>query len=514
MAIFTLYLWDFGDGYTSKEENPVHDYEREGTYLVRLTQWTELGSVVTTGTVTVLASTVIENELFTLRYAVEQTQGQGWSEVSGSGWLKPKLNYGVMLIVDDNDTPRMLIEDADTDEIWEDATFDRVEFQRSAFVDKYYEESLRNANYRWLASAGGTNEYYLDKIDGGDPELEHPNEVAIATVVATEGEAGTLVAGTWAYGDNDTLGYDTLYVRLPDDTDPDTKAVDYVYGYFWTEIPLEMHTKEEIPNDALQENKFEVTESHIFTRPQDPENKGNDNYNDNGYRELQEIDLEAYVDGTLTRPFASIDDIPENGDAMFSGSKVEGRRIQFVVKAATSDIQIAGRNHAVIVKPKQGSRTERETTADTIESEFSVPEFRISRHAITPLLERVSKTVLTGTYTTITGPDARENSAVLLTAQLALLNDAVAGVYTVMFWRRTSDPAGVAALPALTQYGDTFDTWQLMYVTGTNCPANLIISAGSFFDFIILNSNIVAYLPSYYNDVRYAEELKQLLPGF
>ena len=30
------YLWDFGDGSTSAEVNPVHVYEREGSYKVAL----------------------------------------------------------------------------------------------------------------------------------------------------------------------------------------------------------------------------------------------------------------------------------------------------------------------------------------------------------------------------------------------------------------------------------------------------------------------------------------------
>ena len=31
------YLWDFGDGTTSTERNPVHTYEKPGTYRVNLT---------------------------------------------------------------------------------------------------------------------------------------------------------------------------------------------------------------------------------------------------------------------------------------------------------------------------------------------------------------------------------------------------------------------------------------------------------------------------------------------
>jgi len=41
----TTYLWDFGDGQTSPEEDPTHVYEQAGTYSVSLTVTNECGSV-------------------------------------------------------------------------------------------------------------------------------------------------------------------------------------------------------------------------------------------------------------------------------------------------------------------------------------------------------------------------------------------------------------------------------------------------------------------------------------
>jgi hypothetical protein len=47
-------------------------------------------------------------------------------------------------------------------------------------------------------------------------------------VLGTAGTAGSLTAGQWDFGDNDTLGFSTIYVRLSDGTDPDSKSTDYV----------------------------------------------------------------------------------------------------------------------------------------------------------------------------------------------------------------------------------------------------------------------------------------------
>lgn len=89
--------------------------------------------------------------------------------------------------------------------------------------------SVRTASYKWTLSSGGTTEYYLELAAGGNPNLGgDPEACIINNSVATKGTVGSLAAGEWGYEDNDTLGFNTLYVRLSDGTDPDTKALDYI----------------------------------------------------------------------------------------------------------------------------------------------------------------------------------------------------------------------------------------------------------------------------------------------
>ncbi len=88
--------------------------------------------------------------------------------------------------------------------------------------------SIRNSIFRWEASGSGTNEFYLDLTGGGDPSIPEPQFVQEGGSDLTAGTAGSLSAGEWDYADNDTLGYSTIYVRLADDTDPDSKNVDHV----------------------------------------------------------------------------------------------------------------------------------------------------------------------------------------------------------------------------------------------------------------------------------------------
>lgn len=98
--------------------------------------------------------------------------------------------------------------------------------------------NVRTGNYTWTISGQGTNEYYL-LLSGANPVLSKPSTLTINGSAATEGSVTTLTAGQWAYGNSDSLGYYTIYVRLSDGTDPDTKSDGYVVANFADQITLE-----------------------------------------------------------------------------------------------------------------------------------------------------------------------------------------------------------------------------------------------------------------------------------
>lgn len=96
-------------------------------------------------------------------------------------------------------------------------------------VTNWRQINVRTAAYSWTVSGSGTNEYYLRTAASGDPGfVAQPAAVYINGSSATEGTMGSLTAGQWDYGDNDSLGFSTIYVRLSDGADPDSKAAGYV----------------------------------------------------------------------------------------------------------------------------------------------------------------------------------------------------------------------------------------------------------------------------------------------
>lgn len=86
-------------------------------------------------------------------------------------------------------------------------------------------------SFSWTISGSGTNEYYLRAYDSAgtlvDPLVNAPTKIA----GLTEGVLGSLSYLQWGYGDNDSLGFNTLYMRI--NADPSTRLADsYAIHYY------------------------------------------------------------------------------------------------------------------------------------------------------------------------------------------------------------------------------------------------------------------------------------------
>lgn len=73
------------------------------------------------------------------------------------------------------------------------------------------------SEFTWTQD-GATNSYYLRRTGNINPSIPLPVTVyespASGTTALAAGTLGSLAAGQWAFGDNNSLGYKTLYVRL------------------------------------------------------------------------------------------------------------------------------------------------------------------------------------------------------------------------------------------------------------------------------------------------------------
>lgn len=75
--------------------------------------------------------------------------------------------------------------------------------------------------YQWtLSTGGGTNEYYLEKVGGGDAKIIHPTlgadhlymDDGTVDSYIDKGTVGSLADHEWGEGDVDGLGYNTIYI--------------------------------------------------------------------------------------------------------------------------------------------------------------------------------------------------------------------------------------------------------------------------------------------------------------
>ena len=80
------------------------------------------------------------------------------------------------------------------------------------------------ATNNWTDSPATAGEYYYG---GSGGPTNKPVRVYANDILLAEGTLGSLANGEWAWGDQDTLGSDTIYVKLSIG-DPDGQAADYV----------------------------------------------------------------------------------------------------------------------------------------------------------------------------------------------------------------------------------------------------------------------------------------------
>lgn len=105
----------------------------------------------------------------------------------------------------------------------------------------------------WTASGSGTNEYYYNQSLS---QVQHPSYIDIggAKTLKSSSALGSLAAGEWGWGDNDTIGNDTVYVRLSDDADPDSKPSGHLKIGQPLEVLQAVESKETILLGALVSN--------------------------------------------------------------------------------------------------------------------------------------------------------------------------------------------------------------------------------------------------------------------
>ena len=143
----------------------------------------------------------------------EVSDGNGYS--SGGQAL---ANEVINMLADD---PKIMRFDAD-DVTW---TALSKTMRHAVIYRRSPRKSLNDgASDWWSSSSSGTNEFYYNQ---GDVSTK-PLAIYAGGKLLSEGTPGSLSPGQWGWGNNDSLGSNTIYVRLSDEVDPDSKTADYM----------------------------------------------------------------------------------------------------------------------------------------------------------------------------------------------------------------------------------------------------------------------------------------------
>ena len=170
------YKWDFGDGEMSTDENPEHEYNRDGTFTVKLTVTNFCGSKTYTKRITIAtppianfeADTTLGCASFTVRFknlSSNNVVRYEWSFPGGNPSFSTQLNPTVTYNYADSFTVKLKVSNAAYDHTFTRSKYIVVDTVPTAKFDElitglnvdFFNQSIRGKNYNWSFGDGTTS---------------------------------------------------------------------------------------------------------------------------------------------------------------------------------------------------------------------------------------------------------------------------------------------------------------------------------------------------------------------
>jgi PKD repeat protein len=489
MAEIVSWLWKFGDGETSQEENPIHKYNMAGVYDVVVETTLDDGRVMSinyTETVTDWSETAGEingshtNKSY--QFAIKERQGIGLMERTGNDVVAPGARSGTLKVNDNLGNYRQLHLDAN-------------DF-------KWYHVSTRNG-----PSESGIVKVWPDKttittIAISGITLVSGSEVNVITSAAHGLITGDKVIMSSVLGTTEINNrvYTITVVDTTNFTLDGTDSDDYTA---WTSggtilrcgaFPI---PKLKRPEDRGEQEHYFLNdvETHIYMSPDDESNRDASGFDSNGYPNDTQITLKAYEDSNVTEAKATALDANRVNEVIFQ-QDVYANRVQYEVSVNRPEVIFREILHYYRVIDEISDPDSLKQTEGTYDEELATSLLVwLSRNPVA-LKNLITGATLTGAASKITGPDSKSESAITISSQVDLENAAVSDG-TLIIWHKTGYTiSGVS----LTQY-NTIGSWIMSTATGA-FAANLILGAGDVFDVrLFTDERSAAELLYYYNDI-------------
>jgi hypothetical protein len=310
---------------------------------------------------------------------------------------------------------------------------------------------------------------WVDPVDNGAYIVHDDNSVPRCIIEDEDGEVYEL----------DT--YDRVNAQKPCFADKAAYG-----GTGGTEISGAKWEKERTAGPGNEDKHLYDEKSWLQVRPNDPDNRSQTGYTASGMRSAQEFGLQVYMDGEKNVAIAETDDVPEDGDLVFPGVRVEGHRLQYVTTFAASEFMLVETKHKILVKDRTETIDKITMNEYTLQLEMETNKvLHITRGNL--LYDRVSKlsAVSAGTLVQTGGPDGWAKSGIgggnSGGANIQCPNQAIVGPYTILMFMNSHHTvptileAGTGLPIAMTAYappaGLAVVNWSLRYHKGVNLSA-------------------------------------------
>ena len=286
----------------------------------------------------------------------------------------------------------------------------------------------------------------------------------------------------------DGVFYDITYGRhnnedklFTDKTDMDGNGQD---------IEAEVAFKE----DRGEHEKFTIENlaNRFYVRPYEETNRGQTGFDDKGFVTDTEFESTLFVDGEPTTAAAKAEDT--HGEEIVYDRRVEGKRLQTKFKSNKSGFQFVGRQQDYLVKNVNYMPDLRPGTEGDYQEEIQKDLLHWYTRSENPVLDRIERETLVSSddYSSITGPDGKNNSGFKLTVESSV---EITLPSFVLFWANgytnTLDLNTVTGL----------DGWVLYYGYSS---VDLVLPIDiEFFDVRVYSTSKTGVVKYYYDDTVY-----------
>jgi PKD repeat protein len=199
----TSYAWDFGDGTSSNEENPVHTYGQDGTYEVTLTATNGCGSATMNGQFTVATPpTAAFSALntkgcapFEVQFANESSANSAtfaWEFPGGTPSTSSEENPVVAYNAAGSYSVTLTVSNVSGSDVYELTNYITVE----ALPAVSFTASANNNSVSFTNTSTGANSYLWDFGDGTtsteqNPTHEYSSEDAFTVILTATNDCGS-----------------------------------------------------------------------------------------------------------------------------------------------------------------------------------------------------------------------------------------------------------------------------------------------------------------------------------